>query len=287
MQRVYYLAAHRPVHVPRRYLLGSSVPKVRVSVPEELKAKVLFASDHTCCVCQERGVAVQMHHLDENPTENREDNLAVLCLECHNRTQLTGGFGRHLARQDVVTYRDDWVRRVKNRRDLADQIAAQRQAGVAAVPSAVSNTAPPAALLPYVESLPTALAKAYELARPRWEEGPMSESRRATYEVIDVLEQMLVHLAGWCRPNHFGDIPAAEFFSQHVSGRFLWRRGLAEHVHGGNITVQIAASAVLADVEDDVAALVEALIAEGHRDEWASWSKRWAAVRNPKQLRLG
>lgn len=229
---------------------------------------------------------MQIHHINEDPAENTEANLAVLCLECHNETQVTGGFGRHLAPSDVIAHRDEWVRRVRERRDRADEIVVSRLARSSEAESR-PGPAPRAALLPYAQSLPEALGKAYELARPSWEEGSMADSRQATYDVIDVVERMLVHLAAWCPPNHFGGVAAETFFSQHVTSRFLWHRGLAEAAYGGNITVQIAASAVLADIEADVAALVQTLIAEKHPDEWASWTRRWAAAREPLGTRLG
>ena len=61
--------------------------KDRVPIPPEIAAELLFASDHTCCVCRDRGRAVQIHHIDEDPANNTEENLSVLCLLCHDDTQ--------------------------------------------------------------------------------------------------------------------------------------------------------------------------------------------------------
>jgi len=68
---------------------------------------------------------VQIHHIDENPANNSVEILAVLCLLCHNDTMATGGFGKKLKEPEVIKYRDDWVTRVRNRRDEADKIAIQ------------------------------------------------------------------------------------------------------------------------------------------------------------------
>jgi 5-methylcytosine-specific restriction endonuclease McrA len=70
--------------------------KKRTPIPAELAARLLFLSDRTCCVCRTAGKEVQIHHLDENPANNEASNLAVLCTECHDDTQLRGGFGRKL-----------------------------------------------------------------------------------------------------------------------------------------------------------------------------------------------
>ncbi len=59
---------------------------------------------------------MQLHHIDENPANNQFGNLAVLCLDCHRNTQLSGGFDRKLDADQVKLYRDDWYRSVKLRR---------------------------------------------------------------------------------------------------------------------------------------------------------------------------
>jgi hypothetical protein len=93
------------------------MPKDRSPIPEELSVEVLFLHDHTCCVCRENGKAVQIHHIDDDPSNNSRDNLAVLCLQHHNDTQVAGGFGRTLRADEARRYRDDWVDRVKSRPD--------------------------------------------------------------------------------------------------------------------------------------------------------------------------
>jgi hypothetical protein len=90
--------------------------KRRVSVPEDIAAEVLFAADRACCVCRDRSHPVQIHHIDEDPSNNSVSNLAVLCLSCHNQTQLQGGFGRHLSADQVRLYRDDWNQKVQHTR---------------------------------------------------------------------------------------------------------------------------------------------------------------------------
>ena len=271
--------------------------KVRVAIPERAAARVLYASHHTCVVCNMAGRPVQIHHINEDPADNREANLVVLCVICHDGTQIRGGFGRKLNAPLVKKYKREWVKRVAARRQRADQIATSQVAG-AALPTQTDTRVKPliavpvepakdgrddrpmaSSLLPYAASLPISLGTAYALARPRWQSGSMAELRQATYEVIDVAEQMLVRLASWCGPKHFGGMPPGEFFSQHVSGRFLWRRGLAETAYAGTMTVDMTLGAVLADVEDDVEQLVEALIGEDHPDVLKDWREKWAAAK--------
>ncbi len=92
--------------------------KRRIEIPRALQAQVLFASDRICCICRVKGKPVQIHHIDDNPANNDFDNLAVLCLDCHNETQIRGGFHRKLDAEQVMLYRDDWLKQVSKTRAI-------------------------------------------------------------------------------------------------------------------------------------------------------------------------
>src|ERR1700730_8066027 len=107
--------------------MAASARKKRVPIPAADAAKVLFSSDRTCCVCRNEGRKEQIHHIDDNPSNNVISNLAVLCLECHGEAQVTGCCGRRLDAEQVTLYRADWhsmvaSRRVQSYRDARDQI---------------------------------------------------------------------------------------------------------------------------------------------------------------------
>ncbi len=91
--------------------------KNRTEIPAEIAAKVLFDSDRTCCICGIRGKPVQIHHIDEDPSNSIPENLAVLCFDCHHQTQIRGGFDRKLDSAQVALYKSDWVQRVASTRD--------------------------------------------------------------------------------------------------------------------------------------------------------------------------
>jgi hypothetical protein len=86
------------------------------NIPPDVAAKVQFLSNRTCCVCRRQGKPVQIHHIDSNPANNDIDNLAVLCLDCHMQTLISGGFSRKLDANQVRLYRDDWLNVVARRR---------------------------------------------------------------------------------------------------------------------------------------------------------------------------
>src|SRR5882724_10037352 len=85
-----------------------SKTKRREDIPKALAARALFLSDRICCVCRIRGKPVQIHHIDDDPSNNSPNNLAVLCFDCHRDTQIRGGFDRKLDYDQVILYRDDW-----------------------------------------------------------------------------------------------------------------------------------------------------------------------------------
>lgn len=94
--------------------------KKRTAIPGEIAARVLFEHDRTCAVCRQGGKPVQIHHLDENPANHDLRNLAVLCFDCHRETQLRGGFDRKLDAEQIILYRNDWLRQVQRQRAAED-----------------------------------------------------------------------------------------------------------------------------------------------------------------------
>lgn len=90
--------------------------KKRVPIPEDRSDEILYLSDRTCCKCHIPKKPIQIHHIDEDPSNNDPQNLAVLCLECHDETQVSGGFGRKLTAGQVRRYRDAWLQELRERR---------------------------------------------------------------------------------------------------------------------------------------------------------------------------
>src|SRR6266404_1961891 len=169
-----------------------SESKNRIEVPRDTAALVLFRSDRTCCVCRDRGKPIQIHHIDGNPRNNDPQNLAVVCLDCHNDTQVLGGFGRKLDAVQVRQYSDDWLQRVESRRNTADQIAAAHQS--APIPSPASRRRDvlpdPGKVANYIRTLPAIRRDIYNRARELWDSGVTPKMKRGNNDVIDVLEQM-------------------------------------------------------------------------------------------------
>ena len=75
--------------------------KERIAVPKETERKLLVESGHKCSVpfCNESN-AISIHHINGDPTDNRESNLIVFCRNHH----VMADSGR-IDRKECVSYK--------------------------------------------------------------------------------------------------------------------------------------------------------------------------------------
>lgn len=204
---------------------------------------------------------------------------------CHHETLLQGGFGRTLNPDLVVRFRNDWVKRVSERRVKADGLAAARMAesprAASASEEAKALSAPRKELAIYVRDLPGILAKSVALAAPGRESGVTQSMVQATDELTGVLVQILVHLASWFPKDHFDGQSASEYFSLYISNRAKWRRALAEPdgVGTGGTLVRITtAYGVFEDARAAVDDVVSALFVNQRGFDLPQWRMQWKAA---------
>jgi len=268
--------------------------KLRTSIPDDVAASILVAADRTCCKCRQPGRSLQLHHIDGDPVNHAEENLAVLCLECHNETLVSGGFGRSLTAAQVVRYRDDWHRRVKGRRDVADWLAAEAMANTAAhkpldLPSVAPELPPPDGLAPFVAALPELRRLAYSTAQPRLDTGNTLEMVDGTWDIIRVLETAWVTLARYYPTDHFGPGDARAYFSGILADRARWHYLVASTGgigYSGTIVQVLTANAVLGEaermIEEVVMSLTGAsLVGPGDLDyDLEAWLAAWRRERS-------
>jgi hypothetical protein len=238
---------------------------MRVPIPKEIAAEVLVAHDRTCCVCNERGKRIQIHHIDGNNSNNDPRNLSVVCFGCHDLTLVKGGFGRTLDAAQIIKYRDGWVARVAELKRKADEILLQKQIGVIdAASRAPKEWQQPGEIemAAYIESLPDTMQRAYELAQPEWN-GANLVKAQATYQVIRVAEKLWIGLSAWYPTNHFEEKPAEEYIFQYVAGRFDLRHALMEPGGprtGGTMMIPMVAYGVLLDVQTLIVLTVRMMV---------------------------
>lgn len=254
--------------------------KERIEVPRQLAASVLFLADRTCCVCRERGKPIQIHHVDENPVNNELQNLAVVCFECHNDTQIKGGFGRKLDAAQIIQYRDDWIARVTTRRDTADQIAAAHQ--ITRIPPAQierrDNLPDPRKVANYVRTLPAIRKDLYARAHQLWDTGVTSKMRQGNYDVIDVLEQILATLTGFYPTGQFGGEASRDYMNAITASLFNWHRARLEPNGpgtGGTIIGPIVGGCVIDELERMVVEVVAPLSEHVQELDYSRWQQEW------------
>ena len=259
--------------------------KPRVRIPKNISAQVLYASDGTCCVCAElgRGKRVQIHHIDGNRNNHTFDNLAVLCFECHNKTQERGGFAQQLTAEVVIEYRKNWNNRVCSRRKKFDEIIAtlsqQHEVSSSNLLEHKELKIPHGA---FINSLPEFKAASLAQVGPKMDSGWFSTMARGCYDYIDSLVAILVTLSSYYSTSPFGNQSPEKYFSKIVSSRCQWHRAIAEPEGPGTCGQManfIVADSVQADVEKMVEDMVYAIVVGkgdiGVSFDWPSWLKRW------------
>ncbi len=62
----------------------------RVNLSKKRRGLIKQKYNNRCLVCKKEGEdmkPLQIHHVDDNPRNNSDDNLTPLCVSCHRKTQ--------------------------------------------------------------------------------------------------------------------------------------------------------------------------------------------------------
>ena len=259
--------------------------KHRTSIPKELAAHVRWLSDDTCCICREREKEIQIHHINENPTDHSVENLAVLCLECHEKTQRKGGFTRNLDAPFVTLSRDQWLKEVALRRDLANKKDVERQVGnnsrskqPKAKPRNRNRDIQPAEFpYGYIKSLPKFKSELLQQIKKQKSDGTTLDIIEANSHYAQALKGILETLATFYSPDHFKDQSPQEFFSEIISARYRFHFMIAEP-HGSHTEGTISGISRGLECIKDIEKLVEDMVNglwEECYSEYEDWQKLW------------
>ena len=91
----------------------------RRPLDKKVAAELLFKNNHCCCVCRrgvENGARIQLHHINGDPSDNRPENIAVLCSTCHDRTSDKPFMAKGLLPDEIRMYKKDWEETVAETR---------------------------------------------------------------------------------------------------------------------------------------------------------------------------
>lgn len=78
----------------------------RKKIPDEIQADVIFKSNRECVVCDNHKRGDHIHHIDGNNSNNKFENLAFLCFDCHNEASLIGSLRKKLTPKAIIKFRD-------------------------------------------------------------------------------------------------------------------------------------------------------------------------------------
>jgi hypothetical protein len=255
----------------------------RVRIPDDVAAEALYSHRRTCCVCNISNRRIQIHHIDEDPSNNAIENLAVLCFEDHDLTQITGGFGRKLGASEVRKHRDEWVARVARAREEAHAIIVAQMAAAPPEPDlSPENWHPPSneALVRLLDSLPATRELTHRQAHLKWDTGYHNEMMDGTFFAIDVFTRVWLELAKWYAPGQFDGRMPEDYFSEWVARRHVWNRALGEPDglgSAGRDAILIAAGDTMDDIEEAIVEMARWLYLHRllERYDFEAWEARW------------
>lgn len=278
--------------------------KKRVRIPDDVATDVLIAHDFICCVCNVPGKKVQIHHIDEDPSNNSPENLSALCFEDHDRTMTSGGFGRQLNASAVTKYRNNWVVRIQKRRDDTDALFVNARARhsvdaskdgneVSVHPNEPSNEefeklrlwASGNTKREKLLEMPNTYLEAVEIHNEGYG-GSTLDMMGSAYGEIDILTNIWADLLGYMPSLDIGQQSTGEYISSFTQQRFAWHRALSEPNGpgtGGTMVGPVASGGVIADLEE---AISETGYAIFFGDEWEladAWVILWKAARKRRR----
>jgi hypothetical protein len=89
----------------------------RPPIPEKSLINILYKNRRTCCICHREGKAIIVHHIIEwaETRDHSEDNLAVLCLECHDLAHTQKKLSQNLSPKELINNKKTWEKMVSQR----------------------------------------------------------------------------------------------------------------------------------------------------------------------------
>ena len=84
----------------------------RTPIPTPIQRSVKTKNLGVCCVCKERGLGTNLHHIDSNPSNNSEDNIAVLCVKEHDQHHRPNAYEKikhlELGKEKIREFKREW-----------------------------------------------------------------------------------------------------------------------------------------------------------------------------------
>ncbi|MBI5748720.1 MAG: HNH endonuclease [Nitrospinae bacterium] len=89
----------------------------RKAIPPKTQKKLRTKNLGVCCVCKERSIGTNFHHIDDNPANNDEGNIAVLCVKEHDQHHRPKSYDQtkhlELGADKIREYKREWEQTVE------------------------------------------------------------------------------------------------------------------------------------------------------------------------------
>jgi len=96
----------------------------RPPIPKPLERRLLYESQYACVVCQRGGCHI--HHIDQDHSNNKEENLVVLCVHHHDEAHTKRKLSKNLDSNALKDAKRRWTDTVRERRQLAATVSGQK-----------------------------------------------------------------------------------------------------------------------------------------------------------------
>ena len=265
--------------------------KQRTTIPKKIASHMRWLSDDTCCICNEREKSIQIHHIDGDPQNHHFENLAVLCLECHNKTQQKGGFTRSHDQNYVTTCRDRWLATVDSRREESNKSDIKRRTREKSSGNQPKDKRQ--SKLNFLQETSFELEVIFIRSLPKLKtelSQQFKEKIKGKEKNIDILNArdeysnalifILVTLANFYHPEYFEDQSPKEFFEKIMSERHSLYTMVAEPYGrgtGGRISSFVFSSCYIEDLEHLIETMVKGLVYISEFD-YNDWQQLWRNV---------
>jgi hypothetical protein len=101
----------------------------RVNPVATQREHLFTANAHRCCVCKRHAVGFNLHHIDHDSSNTIDENLAVLCVEDHDRHHRPGVYQTHvnhleLGPAQIKNHKQSWETFFSEARQPAPKVIA-------------------------------------------------------------------------------------------------------------------------------------------------------------------
>lgn len=256
--------------------------RARKTIPKELANQLLFDAQMTCCICREHSKSVQLHHIDKNSSNNREENLVVLCVDCHNKAHSKSGFARTLTPEIIIQFKNQWLNDTKIWRQRAANFSDFENKKNDDEVSLYTENADGNFCKLFIMQLPDIREKSLAELDSKLNEGTTFDHIMASREYTGLMIELAILLIRWIHPSCFNGQTSKEYIYEQFEMRRKWGAMLS-HPHGidrsGTIRHIILGGYLMFQIDILIEDMVVALLEYDQEFNLSQWQEKWRPTR--------